>query len=387
MPDNNNSTPPGNSDPTAENNMLSFARDEATGVYHLSVSEKTETGSIDVTEGDRFFLDFLQDNLLFVEDGNDLVLNFPGGAKIVLTDYLALHSSENPPGFILPDGQVIGNPVELNSLTFDGPASAADHELSTLGNGSDSEYFGKVLGSVSKLDGLRSEQPNEFRDESESEIIGGGGNQYSEDFGKVLGGIAKLDGLRSERPNEFREENELEIVGGKEEEQPFEDFGEILEGLEKLDTLDSEIPDQPDSSIEYSIPYVSLPSLGQTSFSISDVNISEGGLVTFTVTRSGDAEADQTVDFATSIEAGDNSEAIDFTPNNNTLTFATGVTSQTFTVQTTADAIYEGAETFTVTLSGNSAGSVLGDAVSVGTILDDGTGPPPFDPGGPGHTR
>ncbi len=118
-----------------------------------------------------------------------------------------------------------------------------------------------------------------------------------------------------------------------------------------------------------------------TSFSVDDVSISEGGLVTFTVTRSGDAEADQTVDFATSIEVGDNSEAIDFTPNNNTLTFATGVTSQTFTVQTTADAIYEGAETFTVTLSGNSTGSTITDSVGVGTILDDGTGP---DPDGPG---
>ncbi|MDO6565398.1 retention module-containing protein, partial [Amphritea sp. 1_MG-2023] len=50
-----------------------------------------------------------------------------------------------------------------------------------------------------------------------------------------------------------------------------------------------------------------------TSFSIGDVSISEGGLMTFTVSRSGDAAADQTVDFATSIAAGDNAEANDFT--------------------------------------------------------------------------
>ncbi|MCK4865697.1 MAG: VCBS domain-containing protein [Gammaproteobacteria bacterium] len=115
-----------------------------------------------------------------------------------------------------------------------------------------------------------------------------------------------------------------------------------------------------------------------TGFSVDDVSISEGGLMTFTVTRTGDAEADQTIDFATSIELGNSAEAIDFTPNNNTLTFAKGVTSQTFTVQTTQDAIYEGAETFTVTLSNNSAGSSITDGTGIGTIIDDGTGPGPY---------
>ncbi|QSZ42096.1 hypothetical protein GJV85_08220 [Sulfurimonas aquatica] len=118
-----------------------------------------------------------------------------------------------------------------------------------------------------------------------------------------------------------------------------------------------------------------------TSFSIGDVSISEGGLMTFTVTRVGDAEADQTIDFATSIEAGDNAEAIDFTGNSGTLTFATGVTSQTFTVQTTQDVPYEGSETFTATLSNNSTGSTITDAVATGTIKDDGTGDGPFNPG------
>ncbi len=118
-----------------------------------------------------------------------------------------------------------------------------------------------------------------------------------------------------------------------------------------------------------------------TSFSIGDVSISEGGLMTFTVTRTGDAEAAQTVDFATSIEAGDNAEAIDFAGNSGTLTFGPGVTQQTFTVQTAQDAIFEGSETFTATLSNNSAGSTIADATATGTIIDDGTGPGPFDPG------
>jgi len=111
------------------------------------------------------------------------------------------------------------------------------------------------------------------------------------------------------------------------------------------------------------------------------VSISEGGLMTFTVTRTGDAEANQTIDFTTGIGGGDTAEVGDFTPNTGTLTFASGVTSQTFTVQTTQDASFEGAETFTATLSNNSAGSTIADATGTGTILDDGTGPGPFNPG------
>ncbi|BBB25715.1 hypothetical protein AMJAP_1119 [Amphritea japonica ATCC BAA-1530] len=97
--------------------------------------------------------------------------------------------------------------------------------------------------------------------------------------------------------------------------------------------------------------------------------------MTFTVTRTGDAAADQSVDFATSIEAGDNAEAGDFTGNNGTLTFAAGVTTQTFTVQTAQDASYEGDETFSVTLANPTNGSQIVDGTGVGTIVDDGTGP------------
>ncbi len=119
----------------------------------------------------------------------------------------------------------------------------------------------------------------------------------------------------------------------------------------------------------------------RTSFSVGDVSISEGGLMTFTVTRSGDAEAEQTVDFATSIGGTDTSETGDFTSNTGTLRFAKGETSKTFTVQTTVDNVYEGSENFTVTLSNNSTGSTIADGTGVGTILDDGTGTGPFTPG------
>jgi hypothetical protein len=114
-------------------------------------------------------------------------------------------------------------------------------------------------------------------------------------------------------------------------------------------------------------------------FSIADVSISEGGLITYTVARSGNAVATQTINFATS--SGTATSGTDFTANNGTLSFAASETSKTFTVQTSVDGTYEGGETFNVTLSNNSAGSTISDATATGTILDDGTGPGPFGPG------
>ena len=169
MPDNNHPTPNGNPNPTTDNPQLSFARDESTGVYRLFVSETSAAEAITVTEGDRFLLDFFQEGLLFLEKGNDLVLDFPGGARIVLTDYIGLHSSDNPPGFILPDGQVIVGHVELHSITSDYYQSAAGQDISPLGSDQYSGDFGKVLGGVEKLDGQRSELPNELRGEGEIE--------------------------------------------------------------------------------------------------------------------------------------------------------------------------------------------------------------------------
>lgn len=116
----------------------------------------------------------------------------------------------------------------------------------------------------------------------------------------------------------------------------------------------------------------------RTVFSINDVSVSEGGVASFTVSRGNESDAAvstaQTVNFATSIAGSDNSESNDFTSGSGTLTFAAGQTSKTITVQTTSDDIYEGDETFTVSLSNNTVGSRIDDAVGVATIQDDGTG-------------
>jgi uncharacterized repeat protein (TIGR01451 family) len=112
-------------------------------------------------------------------------------------------------------------------------------------------------------------------------------------------------------------------------------------------------------------------------FSISPVKVSEGGKAFFTVTRTGASAVSQTVSVSTSRPTGDTAEAEDFTPvSNQVLTFAAGVTTQTFFVQTAPDTTYEGDETFTASLSGATAGALISTTAgsAKGTIADDGTG-------------
>jgi len=112
-------------------------------------------------------------------------------------------------------------------------------------------------------------------------------------------------------------------------------------------------------------------------FSIENSSIAEGGLMTFTVTRTGDAQAAQSVDFGTAIGSGNSASANDFTAASGTLSFAAGETSKTFSVQTTADALYEGNETFSVVLSNATNGAAIsGTAGSAsGTIVNDDAAP------------
>ncbi|MCE2559896.1 MAG: hypothetical protein J4F98_15205, partial [Acidobacteria bacterium] len=102
----------------------------------------------------------------------------------------------------------------------------------------------------------------------------------------------------------------------------------------------------------------------------------QGSNVTFTVTLSGSPGAEVTVDFATSVRGSDTAVQADFTATTGTVTFASGATGsglmKTFTVATTQDALAEGAETFTVTLTepagGFPAGVSINDSTGTGTI-------------------
>ena len=108
--------------------------------------------------------------------------------------------------------------------------------------------------------------------------------------------------------------------------------------------------------------------------SIADAGVVEGGDVTFSVTLSMAPTGTDTVtvDWATSSESDDSAVAgTDYTAASGTLTFQAGETGKSVTVRTTADAVREADETFTVTLSNPSIGILLGDAVARGTIKTD----------------
>ena len=112
-------------------------------------------------------------------------------------------------------------------------------------------------------------------------------------------------------------------------------------------------------------------------FSIAAASATEGSAINFTVTRTGDAQAPQNVTVATSIGTDDTASASDLTANTQTLTFATGETTKTFTVQTTQDSLFEGNETFTVSLSNPNNDAVVSstNGTAKGTINNDDAAP------------
>jgi subtilisin-like proprotein convertase family protein len=116
-----------------------------------------------------------------------------------------------------------------------------------------------------------------------------------------------------------------------------------------------------------------LPLPPAPSFSIDDVDVTEGDsgavTVTFNVTRSGDTSQQVSVDYGTvddTAAAGSDYVAIPTA----TLTFAPGVTSLPISVTINGDADQEPDERFFVNLS-NPVGGVISDGQGIGTILDD----------------
>ena len=112
----------------------------------------------------------------------------------------------------------------------------------------------------------------------------------------------------------------------------------------------------------------------QVRFSAAAFSVVEGGGVTITTTLSGASPNTVSVDFASS--DGSANAGSDYTAVSGTLTFNPGVTTQTFTVNTLADATREGDETFSLTLSNPQGGAVLGSpTAAVVTIGDSGSQP------------
>jgi hypothetical protein len=104
------------------------------------------------------------------------------------------------------------------------------------------------------------------------------------------------------------------------------------------------------------------------SFSINSASAIEGTAVAFTVTKTGTASGTLTVQYASA--GGTATSGTDFTATSGTLTFLAADATKTISVPTTVDAVADSAETFTVTLSNPSSGSIIGTATGTGTIND-----------------
>jgi large repetitive protein len=106
--------------------------------------------------------------------------------------------------------------------------------------------------------------------------------------------------------------------------------------------------------------------------SVSDVQIDEGNSGTrsaiFDVTLSRTSSTPVTVDYAT-LDA--TATADDYTTTSGTLNFAAGDISEPIAVPVKGDRLFEGDESFEVSLSNNSANAGIADTQATGTIRDD----------------
>lgn len=110
--------------------------------------------------------------------------------------------------------------------------------------------------------------------------------------------------------------------------------------------------------------------------SIADLAVAEGngGHAHFMFTVTLDKAAAGPVTVAYSTADGTATAGSDYVATNGTLTFTAGETSKTVHVDISGDTVFEGNETFAVTLS-NASGASLADATAVGTIVNDDRAP------------
>jgi hypothetical protein len=120
--------------------------------------------------------------------------------------------------------------------------------------------------------------------------------------------------------------------------------------------------------LNYTVSGVPVP---PSNLSIGDGSVTEGGALTFTVTKSGSgaASASWTTGGGTAV-AG-----IDYSAASGTISFTAAETSKEISVATIDDSVYESAETLTVTLSNPVAPTLIGTATGTGTINDNDTQP------------
>jgi YD repeat-containing protein len=104
-------------------------------------------------------------------------------------------------------------------------------------------------------------------------------------------------------------------------------------------------------------------------FSISNANTVEGGIMTFTVTKTGPTTSTLTINYAT---AYGTATSDDFTAKSGTLTFAPADQAKGINVTTHVTPFYEDDEVFTLNLSQGTGTYTITDGQGVGTISEGG---------------
>ena len=112
------------------------------------------------------------------------------------------------------------------------------------------------------------------------------------------------------------------------------------------------------------------------SFSVNDVSVTEGGTLSFTVSKIGSTTSSFSVNYATA--NGTASAGSDYTAKSGSLTFTSSETTKNVSVQTIQDSNVEPNEIAYLNLSNPSGGSTISDGQGAGTILNDdvANGPP-----------
>lgn len=122
---------------------------------------------------------------------------------------------------------------------------------------------------------------------------------------------------------------------------------------------------------------------GDVQLSAASYSIAENvASLAVTVTRTNGSAGDVTVDYATS--DGSATAGQDYSATSGTLTLLDGETSQSFAVAILDDAVYEGDETFAVTLSNPTGGALIGTIDAATVTITDNDAPPPADSDGDG---
>src|SRR3546814_2534873 len=108
----------------------------------------------DVTAGGHLAIQFDPDSAIFRIAGNDFVLNFGDGGRIVLADFVDAAQSGHPPVLDIGGQQVVADALLNQALAFN--------------------------------EGLQ------FPETAAGGVVDGGGHNYSDDFGALINGLGPL---------------------------------------------------------------------------------------------------------------------------------------------------------------------------------------------------